>query len=898
MKFERLRLVGFKSFCDTQEFRIEPGLTGIVGPNGCGKSNLVEAMRWVMGESSYKNMRASGMDDVIFSGSGRRPSRNFAEVGLVLDNSDRRAPAAFNEHDVIEVSRKIERKSGSTYRVNGREARARDVQLLFADASTGARSPSMVRQGQIGEIIAAKPQARRLILEEAAGVSGLHSRRHEAELRLKAAEDNLVRLEDVLKQVEAQRENLEKQAKQAQRYRTLAAEIRRHDALAKLVAWRQVETAYAEASRRLESDLRDVAERTRAQAETARLAAIAAAALPGLRDAEARAGAAVHRLTLARDALSGEEKRAEARSAELKRRIEQLALDLQREHSLTSDAASVDQRLADEASAIEEELQDADGAREKAEARRLAAEQALQAAEAALAEAQANVSDLYARKQTLNATLAEETQRWRRFELELSELEIERAALSDDDADAEAFEAASAALENAAAALDEAESQALEAEARHRAARDAESHGRAPLSEAERLAQRLETEARTLRNLLAPVAGGEWPPVVEQISVARGFEEALGAALGDDLDASTKSGAPALWSAPSGPYEDGALPEGVEALADFVEAPPELLRRLKQIGVVAREDGERLSRLLKAGQRLVSRQGDLWRWDGFSHSAEAPTPAARRLAEKNRLGDLEVEAELAREKVEAAREQAAAAQAALREAANAEGAARQRVRIAQTERDSARERLAGAERRRSQTNARLMQLQEAVNRAKSARDEAGSRRDAAEAGLKSLGDADGLALGLEQARASAAQVRGEHAEARAAANTLGRDHQTRMSRMKAIAEERRSWSDRLQRADAQIAEIGERRAEAADELETLADAPDEFLLQRRRLIAELEEAERGMKQASDERALGETALADADRAARVSLEAMSGRARSARGQRGARVKPRAGAASN
>ena len=199
MRFDRLRIVGFKSFCEATDFQIEPGLTGIVGPNGCGKSNLVEALRWVMGENSYKNMRASGMDDVIFSGNTSRPGRNTAEVGLVLDNSDRSAPAAFNDADMLEVTRRIERDSGSTYRVNGREVRARDVQLLFADASTGARSPALVRQGQIGEIIAAKPQERRRILEEAAGIAGLHTRRHEAELRLKAAEDNLVRLEDVLK---------------------------------------------------------------------------------------------------------------------------------------------------------------------------------------------------------------------------------------------------------------------------------------------------------------------------------------------------------------------------------------------------------------------------------------------------------------------------------------------------------------------------------------------------------------------------------------------------------------------------------------------------------------------------------------------------------------------------
>ena len=201
MQFQRLRLSGFKSFIDPTEFRIEPGLTGVVGPNGCGKSNILEAMRWVMGAASAKAMRGEGMDDVIFAGSGARPSRNHAEVALTIDNSDHTAPAQFNKDSVLEVVRRIDRGQGSTFRVNGREVRARDVQLLFADASTGANSPALVRQGQISELIAAKPQNRRRILEEAGGVSGLHSRRHEAELRLRAAEANLNRLEDIMREL-------------------------------------------------------------------------------------------------------------------------------------------------------------------------------------------------------------------------------------------------------------------------------------------------------------------------------------------------------------------------------------------------------------------------------------------------------------------------------------------------------------------------------------------------------------------------------------------------------------------------------------------------------------------------------------------------------------------------
>ena len=368
---------------------------------------------------------------------------------------------------------------------------------------------------------------------------------------------------------------------------------------------------------------------------------------------------------------------------------------------------------------------------------------------------------------------------------------------------------------------------------------------------------------------------------MEEITVARGFEAAIGAALGDDLEASTKDGAPAHWSLPSTPYEDPPLPEGVERLAAHVEAPAALARRLAQIGVATREQGQRLSAELKPGQRLVSLEGDFWRWDGFVAAAEAPTPAARRLAEKNRLGDLEREAEAARQAAEAAKFEAMQAQGALREAAAREAEARQRARNARAANDAARDQLAAAERRRAQTLSRLSALDEALARATAARDEAIERRDAAEAALEALSPSDELALQLERARAAAAQARGEHAEARAFAQTLIREQEARAARRRSIAEERRSWSERREKADAHIAEIVERRSSAIEELETLADAPIEFQQQRRALLSQLAEAEAARRAASDERVAAETALADADRAARAALESM-GSARESR----------------
>jgi chromosome segregation protein len=267
MKLTRLRLIGFKSFVEPTDFLIEPGLTGVVGPNGCGKSNLVEALRWVMGETSHKSMRAADMDAVIFSGSGSRPSRNNAEVAMAIDNADRGAPAAFNETDQIEVSRRIEREQGSTYRINGREVRARDVQILFADASTGARSPALVHQGRIGEIIQAKPEQRRRVLEEAAGISGLHARRHEAELRLRAAEQNLQRLEDVIGQLASQMDALKRQARQAIRYRNVSAQVRKQEATLFHLRWLNANTELAAADQARDEGVRVVAAATLAQTQ-------------------------------------------------------------------------------------------------------------------------------------------------------------------------------------------------------------------------------------------------------------------------------------------------------------------------------------------------------------------------------------------------------------------------------------------------------------------------------------------------------------------------------------------------------------------------------------------------------------------------------------------------------
>ena len=435
MKLTRLRLLGFKSFVEPTDFLIEPGLTGVVGPNGCGKSNLVEALRWVMGETSHKSMRAAEMDDVIFSGTNNRPARNTAEVSIRIDNSKREAPAQFNEHDTLDISRRIEREKGSVYRINGNDVRARDVMTVFADASTGSRSPALVHQGRIGEIIQAKPEQRRRVLEEAAGISGLHQRRNEAELRLRAAESNLTRVEDVVNQLAGQMDALKRQARQAIRYRVVAAEIRKAEATLFHLRWVNAQTEIGDAERAKDLSVRAVADATIAQTEAGKQREEAAVAVPPLRDAEVRAGAALQRLISARDALDQEEARARERLAELERRLVQLAEDVQRERALVADAEATLERLGSEEETLKQEVQGIVQMRTGVDERVGAAEQALSATEANFGELTGALADLTAKRNQLTGSMRDQDERIARIEAEIGNIEAGLAAAAQSNPD-------------------------------------------------------------------------------------------------------------------------------------------------------------------------------------------------------------------------------------------------------------------------------------------------------------------------------------------------------------------------------------------------------------------------------------------------------------------------------
>jgi chromosome segregation protein len=874
MKLTRLRLQGFKSFVEPTEFLIEAGLTGVVGPNGCGKSNLVEALRWAMGETSHKSLRAGDMDAVIFAGSGSRPARNHAEVVMTVDNADRTAPALVNDSQILEVSRRIEREAGSVYRINGRDVRARDVQLLFADAATGARSPALVHQGKIGEIIQAKPEQRRRVLEDAAGVAGLHARRHEAELRLKGAETNLTRVEDVIGQLAGQMDGLKRQARQAIRYREVAAKVRKAEATLFHLRWMQANADVTEASRNHDLTVRDIAERTREQAEAARIQAIRASELPGLREAEARAAAGLQRLNNARDMLDREEERAKERVTELDRRLNQFAADIARERQQTSDADIALQRLETEDAELKEEIKSRIERRGGVDERVAETEATLAASERLFSELTTALADLTAKRNQLEANVRGHRERLARLDQDIANVRREEEKLAHETEGLGDLATLLTAMEGALDNRAQAEAAAQANEAAHVAARQRLEAARAPLSEAEKRVQRLETEARTIAKLVTSATKNLWPPIIDGVTVEKGFEKALGAALGDDLDAPVDPSAPMRWTIVEA-SEDPALPEGIEPLAARVQAPPELARRLAQIGIVPKERGAELASRLNAGQRLVSPEGDVWRWDGFVAAAHAPTGAARRLAERARLVEIENELEQARNDASIKRQALETAEAELKAAAASESAAREAWRAAQREADAARERHVAAEREINRHAARKSALSEARSRLEADLTEADGAHQSATAALTELPPSVETEEKLAAVRAEIESHRRLAAEVRAEAQALAREAELADRRVQAILAERREWQTRKAGAASQMETIEARITEVTAERAELENAPALFAEKRSALLSEIGYAENDRRAAADALAAAEAAMAETDRAAKASLEALS-----------------------
>ncbi len=859
MRFTRLKLTGFKSFVDPTELLIQDGLTGVVGPNGCGKSNLLEALRWVMGENRPTAMRGGGMEDVIFAGAATRPARNFAEVSLTLDNSERLAPSGFNDSDVLDIVRRITREVGSAYKVLGKDVRARDVQMLFADASTGAHSPALVRQGQISELINAKPKNRRRILEEAAGISGLYQRRHEAELKLRSAEANLLRVDDVIEQLSNQLAQLMRQAKQAARYREIGESLRHAEGLLLFQRWQEADRARLSAEQQLKERIL-AASQSEAEVRMSTKAREAAEdAMPPLREEEAVASAILQRLNVQRDSLNEQEAQAKERIQTLENRIEQLLQDLERETGLNKDAGETIERLEWEARELAKATEGQD---EKLASVRAAAQDAagvLQDREAELSEKTEDVARLAARHQSAQR-LFEDMKKT----VERSEASAVAARQSAEEAEeklshvAQLLDEAKTRSETAVAAAAQSEQALATIEQARSVTQSREADARAERSEAEGETNAIRAEVTALAKLVErdTAEGGQ---IIDRLQVEKGFEKALGAALADDLRApEVDVDGPTGWAVLPAYGQDQQLPDGVTALSQHVSVPDVLGRRMGQIGLVDADDGNRLQPLLKPGQRLVSTEGDVWRWDGFRAWAEdAPSSAALRLQQLNRLEELKQLLERATVRMGAAQKAHESLNDLLAEQSRTEREARDARRDADREVGEAARFMSRAEADRDMAQGRIETLKLAVERHEEEANVAIRQRNEAENALKSLGDLEAARDEIEDLRMTVEAARMTMMTKRSTFDEVRREGEARTRRSQEVTKELSGWRHRLETAEKRSAELFERKGQAEEELATAVAAPTEIAAQRDALGQAIEDAEKRRQASADQLAIGE-----------------------------------------
>ncbi len=851
MIFQSLKMAGFKSFAEVAEVEIESGMTGIVGPNGCGKSNVVEGLRWVMGESNARQMRGSEMDDLIFSGTDQRPARNLAEITLGLDNSKRAAPAKFNNNDHIEITRKIERGKGSSYFVNSRPARARDVQLLLADLATGARSSGLVSQGRIGAIVGAKPHDRRTLLEEAANITGLHSRRHEAELRLRGAEINLARLDDVIANLSEQRDSLRKQARQASRYRSVADRIRKAEAQLLLAKWTAAEKNFSECEASLHNIRLIVAEKTQAAAKSATQRAELAASLPPLRELEVSKAAEYQRLLISRDELDREEERIRGALEKLRTQQAQISSDMTRETELRDDATTANSRLSDEIIQLEEQIGGAILQRDKAKQELEVARESAQLAEAALAEAGAKLRAAATTRVALDNRIDDLKNRENAAESALSSLSIAVTANQ--------AKAAQALLKKAETAHS-GKLAALE-KAKHMFAVAQTSVERAIFAERDAEAQvtRLQAEIDALQFLLSDTENPDEVPVADLLTVRGGMEDALAAYLADELSAPVESGNHSYWRN-LGARSDLSPPEGSLPLAEFIEGAPGLMATLTGVGVVDNANiAESLQSDINPGQALTTKNGGLWRWDGFVRRSSGNDKGAERIRQRHRLSVLQEKAVQATNHRTLCQEAKADSEATLLRC-------REIMTTSQTESGTAEQDFAAARRDAESKALKLQSLQDRANDLQNTLDNLSKELLACNSEASVMGDDSVLAQAEKSAQNTAKEARESFAEMMQNMSRLNELIRSAKQRMGEAERERKAWQERLKGASTRVTEMQSRLSDGEVEKERLQALPADLERQRHEMADRIEISAESRMQAGDALQRAETKLADTEAA--------------------------------
>ena len=877
MRIRRLKLSGFKSFVEPAELRIEPGLTGVVGPNGCGKSNLLEAIRWVMGESSAKSMRGGGMEDVIFAGTAHRPPRAFAEVVLHAETSRRED----GTREEIEVVRRIERGAGSAYRINGRDVRAKDVALIFADAATGAHSPALVSQGRIAAVIAAKPAERRAMLEEAAGIAGLHVRRKDAEQKLKATEANLARLEDIMAGLDKQVATLRRQAKAAERYKALTDDIRVAEARLVFARWRDAAMAADAAKKEAQTAHLRVAETQEAARLAQETQATAAAMMAQARDelADRRDDATAHGHRMA--TLTGQLEAAEQRLKDLDRQRLRLEEDRADADRLTRDAAEALARL-------ERDL--AEGARQLAtdEEQRPRLVQALEredrttrSAELDLAQATATQAGVEAEWRVADAELAQTQAVLDRLTAEARRLQSQLAALPDPGSFDAAItqtrnsaRAASEALASARADLDAQQARKTELLSDRDAAASTLSGARADLTGVDR------EHAALLRDREARAKGAKaahgLPVAIDALRVTPGYERALAAVLG--RDARTPLG---FIAEVDGRFWTGSEPPSPVAanLAAYVtQCPSELAARLALVHFAEEDDGRRL----KPGEWLVTRTGLLRRWDGFVARGEGAAEASRLEAE-SRFAELDAQLPSLRDAVATAEARQALVQDQLASlSASVIAAERTIAGAANAERNALRA-VDQAEDAKAHDQARRAELERGLSELSDRRHSAEADFAAAESRRSSLPDPGAGRIALETARAK--NETAKTALQAATAALAAHDQALAVARERTASQrgDIKSWQARAGDAANRLAQMAGRLDEIETERAVVAAKPAALMEQieqgetlRRRLGEELARAEATVSTATEAARQADAALAATQETLAGAREARAG----------------------